>query len=234
MDSAEARIRENLQRIRTEVAEAAAARGRDAASVRLVAVTKSVGLPEMLALAALGQRDFGENRVEQLARRAAEPALRHFQPDWHMIGHVQRRKVRDLLPLVALVHGVDSVRLAEEIHHRAEAAALAPAPVLLEVNVSGEEQKFGLRPEETLEAARHVAALGHVDLRGLMTMAPLVDDPELARPVFRGLRELRDRINDARATPQPLVELSMGMSQDYRVAVEEGATLIRVGTALFA
>jgi len=234
MDSVETRIRKNLERVRTEAAEAAAARGRDPDSVRLVAVTKSVGLPEMLALAALGQRDFGENRVEQLARRAAEPALADVRPAWHMIGHLQRRKVRDLLPLVTLVHGVDSVRLAEEIDGRAAAAGLPPVPVLLEVNISGEEQKFGVRPDEALEAARQVAALGHVALRGLMTMAPLVDDAELARPVFRGLRELRDRLNDAHATPQPLVELSMGMSQDYRVAVEEGATLIRVGTALFA
>ena len=233
MNVPESRIRDNLSRLRSEVAEAAAVSRRSADAVRIVAVTKTVGLPEIAALAALGLRDLGENRAEQLLERAAAEATRGLHLAWHMIGHLQRRKVRDLLPLVSLVHSVDSLRLAQEIHHRAEAAALPPLPVLLEINVSGEERKFGLRPDEAPDVARQVAALGRIDLRGLMTMAPLVDDAELARPVFRGLRELRDRINDDAVLPRPLADLSMGMSQDYRVAVQEGATLVRIGTALF-
>jgi len=227
-------IERNLGRIRTEMADAAAAGGRPADAVRLVAVTKAVGLDAITALAALGKRDLGESRAEQLVARAAETADRGLDVAWHMIGHLQRRKVRDLLPRAAMIHSVDSLRLAEEIEKRAAAAGLGAVPVLLEVNVSGEEQKHGLRPDEAEEVARSVARLDRLDLRGLMTMAPLADDPETVRPVFRGLRELRDRLNDAACTPRALTELSMGMSQDYRVAVEEGATVVRIGTALFA
>lgn len=233
MSTPESRIRDNLDRLRSDIAEAAVAAGRSAGEVRIVAVTKSVGLPEIATLAALGHRDFGENRCEQLQQRAADEGLRGLGLAWHMIGHLQRRKVRDLLPFVTMVHSVDSLRLAEEIHRRAEAAALPAVPVLLEINVSGEEQKHGLRPDEAAHVARQVAALGHIELCGLMTMAPLADDAEVVRPVFRGLRELRDRINDTAGLPQPLADLSMGMSQDYRVAVEEGSTLVRIGTALF-
>jgi len=225
-------IQRNLNRIRAEMADAAAAGRRPAEAVRLVAVTKAVAMDAIAALVALGQRDLGESRAEQLVPRAAEVTARGLDVAWHMIGHLQRRKVRDLLPHVAMVHSVDSLRLAEEIQKRA-AADLAPVPVLLEVNVAGEEQKYGLRPQEVEQVARNVARLDRLDLRGLMTMAPLADDAEGVRPVFRGLRELRDRLNDSGCTPRPLVELSMGMSQDYRVAVEEGATLVRIGTALF-
>ena len=228
------RIERNLGRIRGDLAEAAARGGRPAEGVRLVAVTKAVGMDDVAALVALGQRDLGESRADHLAVRAAEAAGARLDVAWHMIGHLQRRKVRDLLPHVAMIHSVDSVRLAEEIQKRAAAAGLPPVPVLLEVNVSGEEQKHGVRPEEADQVAGSLARLDRLDLRGLMTMAPLADDAERVRPVFRALRELRDRLNDAACTPRPLVELSMGMSQDYRVAVEEGATMVRIGTALFA
>ena len=240
------RLARNLARIRAEVSEASAARGRAAEGVRLVAVTKGVGLPEISALVALGQRDLGENRAEQLIPRADEAQARGLAVNWHMVGHLQRRKVRDLLPRATMIHSLDSLRLAEEIQKRAEQAAAChppvregasgtiPVPVLLEVNVSGEEQKYGVRPEGVGQLVRDVARLPRLDLRGLMTMAPLVDDPEKVRPVFRALRELRERLNDAAAYSRPLVELSMGMSQDYRVAVQEGATMVRIGTALFA
>ncbi|MBN1506837.1 MAG: YggS family pyridoxal phosphate-dependent enzyme [Sedimentisphaerales bacterium] len=233
MDNLRQRIKTNLNRIRGAIADAAARSGRSEGDVRLVAVTKAVAEEEIAALAALGQRDLGENRVEQLLPRTARARAAGLDVRWHMIGHLQRRKVRDLLPEVALIHGVDSLRLAEEIDKRAAAAALPAAAVLLEVNVSGEEQKYGLRPDELPEVLRQAAALRHVEVRGLMTMAPLSDDAELSRPVFRALRELCDRLNEAGVYPRPLAELSMGMSQDYAVAVEEGATLVRVGTALF-
>jgi PLP dependent protein len=141
--------------------------------------------------------------------------------------------VRDLLPVGALIHGLDSLRLAEEIEKRAAEAGLSPVGVLLEVNISGEEQKYGLWPDEIEEVVGQLAELTHVDVRGLMTMAPQGAETEEARAVFRGLRELRDRINAAGVYPRRLEELSMGMSQDYAVAVEEGATLVRVGTAIF-
>lgn len=216
------------------IASAAERGGRSGEDVRLIAVTKAVGPAEIAALAALGQRDLGESRPEQLIPRAGEAREAGLEVRWHMIGHLQRRKVRDLLPHVAMIHSVDSPRLAAEIDKRAAAAGLGPVAVLMEVNVSGEAQKYGIVPEAALEAARQMARLERIDLRGLMTMAPLVEDAEQVRPVFRVLRELRDRLNDAGCTERPLAELSMGMSQDYAVAVEEGATMVRVGTALFA
>ncbi len=227
-------IAANLQRVRSEIADAAARSGGSGDRVRLVAVTKAVGLDEIAALVALGQTDLGESRVEQLMPRAREVAEVGLGVTWHMIGHLQRRKVRDLLPVVGMIHGVDSLRLAAEIDKRAAAADLPPVPALLEVNVSGEGQKYGFRPDEVEEALRNAAAMEHLDLRGLMTMAPFVDDAELTRPVFRGLRDLRDRLNETGLYPEPLTELSMGMSQDYVVAVEEGATIVRIGTAIFA
>jgi hypothetical protein len=250
-----ARIQANLQRILAEIRETLISAGRAAEAARLVAVTKSAGLDEIAALARLGQTILGENRGEQLQERADWARTQGLQVQWHMIGHLQRRKVRDLLPQAAMIHSVDSLRLAEEIESRA-AAAVNPSPfqgevpasgggegavvvarlvipILLETNVSGEVQKYGVRPEEAPELLRRLADLPHLDLRGLMTMAPLADDAELSRPVFRALRELRDRLNDAGCYPRPLTELSMGMSQDYRVALQEGATLVRIGTALF-
>jgi PLP dependent protein len=232
--TAHERIAGNLNRVRNEIAEAALAGRRSPEEVRLVAVTKAVGPDEIDALVALGQRDLGENRAEQLLSRAARAGAEGAGVRWHMIGHLQRRKVRDLLPEVTLIHGVDSLRLAAEIDKRARAADVPPVAVLLEVNVSGEQEKYGLPPEALEQVARDVAAMSHVDLRGLMTMAPLAGDAEATRPVFRRLREQRDRLNDAGVTATPLAELSMGMSQDYRVAVEEGATMVRIGTALFA
>jgi pyridoxal phosphate enzyme (YggS family) len=227
------RIEANLARIRGDLARAAERSGRREGDVRLVAVTKTVGMDEIVALVALGVTDLGENRVEQLVPRAAEAARAGLDVRWHMIGHLQRRKVRDLLPLGATVHGVDSLRLLEEIDQRAAAAAIGPVAVLLEVNVSGEAQKYGLAPDEVSEVLGRAADLPGVDVRGLMTMAPLSDDAEAARPVFRTLRQLRDRLNAETPCRRPLAELSMGMSQDYAVAVEEGATLVRIGTALF-
>jgi len=227
------RLKENLERVRQRIAAAAARSGRLAEAVRLVAVTKSVGPEEIAALAALGQKDFGESRTEQLVARAAEAEAAGLGARWHMIGHLQRRKVRDLLSSGALIHGVDSVRLAEEIEKRAAEAGRPAVGVLLEVNISGEEQKFGLWPDEIIEEVEELSGLEHLDIRGLMTMAPLAAEAEAARPVFRGLRELLERINAAGVYPRPLAELSMGMSQDFAVAVEEGATLVRVGTALF-
>lgn len=211
-------IEENLRRIRERIAAAARRAGRNPESVRLVAVTKSVGLEEVRSLAELGVRDLGESRVEQ-----ARPKIEGLKAPahWHMIGSVQRRKARDVAVLFDCVHSVDRLELAEALDRHAG----KPLDVLVEVNVSGEASKHGLVPDEVLAALAAFAKLPNLRVLGLMTMAPLVDDPEEVRPVFVGLRRLAERFG--------LPELSMGMSNDFEVAVEEGATMVRIGTALF-
>ncbi len=233
-------IARNLNRVREQIASAALSGNRDPQQVRLVAVTKSVEMDEIEALVQCGQHDLGENRLQQLAARQQEAAERQLEVCWHMIGHLQRRKVRDILPLVQMIHSIDSLRLAEEIQKRAGEQSHSAAngrdrrvQVLLEVNVSGEVQKQGLEPEEVAEVVGQISGMSHLRLCGLMTMAPLAAEAEEVRPVFRRLRELRDRLNDNAVYHEPLPELSMGMSQDYQVAVEEGATIVRVGSALF-
>ncbi len=147
-----------------------------------------------------------------------------------MIGHLQTNKAKDAAVVFDCIHSLDSLRIADEVERRC-AAVGKTMDVLLEVNVSGEEAKFGLKPEEVGGLVRHVANLPHLRLKGLMTMAPFADDAETVRPVFRGLRELRDRLNEAGLCH--LTELSMGMTQDYQVAIQEGATMVRIGSAIF-
>jgi len=215
-------IERNLERVRARMAEAAVRSGRSSDSVRLVAVTKAVGIEEARALLELGVSDLGENRVED-ARTKVE-AL-GSQAQWHMIGTVQRRKAGEVVELFAYVDSVDRVELAEALERKcAEHAKMMP--VLLEVNVSGEASKHGFVPADLPSALERIGRLAHLRAEGLMTMAPLADDPEEVRPVFAGLRKL--------AEPLGLRELSMGMSNDFEVAIEEGATQVRIGTALFA
>jgi len=202
--------------------EAACARSRRAPDeVRLVAVTKGHDAAEIeRRVLAHGHRILGENRVQEwLAKRAALPA----DVEWHLVGHLQRNKVKYLAG-VRLIHSLDSARLADALEAEAETRD-ARWRVLLEVNVAGEAAKFGIAPAEAADLVAHVRSLPHVELEGLMTMAPYSDDPEASRPVFRELRRLGDRLG--------VPGLSMGMSADFEVAVEEGATWVRVGTALF-
>jgi pyridoxal phosphate enzyme (YggS family) len=236
------RILANLRDVRGRIAAAAARSGRPAAAVRLVAVTKTVGEDAIRTLAGAGQKDLGENRAQQLRDRAA--ALADLRADWHMIGRLQRKNAKYVVPAAAMIHSVDSAELAAEIGRRALAVAwqiqnrpvrtapAAPMPCLLEVN-SGEAQKAGVLPAEAPAAARAIAATLGVSLVGLMTLAPLAENPETVRPIFAALRQLLENINREAALPRPLSELSMGMTQDYEVAIEEGATIVRVGTALF-
>ena len=224
------RILANLGEVRDRIADAARRSGRTPDAVRLVAVTKTVPAETIRILLAAGQEDIGENRAQQLRDRAAE--LSGAPVRWHMIGRLQRNKVKYVVPACAMIHSVDSVRLAEEISKRAQAAGMR-ATCLVEVNASGEEAKGGVAPAEAPNLAREIAALPGVDLVGLMTMAPLVDDPETVRPVFAALRECIERVNRTADLPAALTELSMGMTQDYETAIEEGATIVRVGTALF-
>jgi len=230
MEPTAERVRENLREVRDRMAAAAARSGRAADAVRLVAVTKTVGVDTIRTLLATGERDLGENRPQQLRDRAA--ALAGEPIAWHFVGRLQRNKVKYVVPTAALIHSVDSAALAEALSQRA-AREGCRARCLLEVNTSGEASKGGVRPEEVAALAAAAAALPGIDLAGLMTMAPIVEDAEAARPVFAALREALERVNREAVLARPLAELSMGMTQDYEVAIEEGATLVRVGTALF-
>lgn len=223
-------IADNLRRVRERIAAAAERVGRDPSEVTLVVVTKTRGLDEVRSAVDAGATDLGENYVQELEAKAE--ALADMDVRWHAIGHLQTNKVRKLAGFVHLVHSVDSLRLAEEIDRRA-AAAGRQVPVLVQVNVSGEESKFGLAPAQVLPLAREVGGLSAARLAGLMTMPPYSDDPEASRPHFVRLRELRDRLVEAGIPAERLRELSMGMTGDFEVAVEEGATLVRVGTAIF-
>lgn len=220
-------IQQNLERIHERIARACERADRAPESVRLVAVTKYAELPWVRELVALGQLELGESRPQQLAARAAElPA----DVRWHLIGHLQRNKAALVLPHVALIHSVDSERLLNQLETDAERLGLT-REVLLEVNVSGEAAKDGFSPETVLAAAARLAALRSVRPVGLMTMAPLSDDPEAARPHFQRLSRLRDDLQQRTGLSLPV--LSMGMSGDFEVAIAEGATLVRIGTSLF-
>jgi len=238
MPASDNRLLANLTSVRRRIAEAALAAGRRPEDVRLVAVTKYVDVPTTARLAALGQLDLGESRPQQLWEKAA--ALADSAVRWHLIGHLQRNKVRRTLPFVHLLHSGDSRRLLEEVERETGAAGRPMLDVLLEVNVSGEEAKhgfaaddFGRTEDELQRTAEHLAALGHLNIRGLMCMAGLDNDPAAARRDFARLRELRERLQREWAGRFTPAELSMGMSGDFEAAIAEGATIVRVGSALF-
>jgi len=234
------KLGDNLQRVRDRIAAAAEKVGRDPANVALVAVTKAAEPDDIKALIDLGVSDLGENRVQQLVARseavAAWLARRRKEvpapPRWHMIGHLQRNKVRPALAAAGVIHSVDSLRLAEEIDRRAEQAGMV-ADVLLQVNCSEESQKFGVAVGASTHLGEQMCTLGHVRLLGLMTMAPFCRDGEKVRPVFVRLREIFEEMRGEKIGGKDFRHLSMGMTQDYSVAVEEGATIVRIGTALF-
>lgn len=228
MTSTESQIAENYERVRQQVTAACRRAGRAESEVTLVAVTKYAEMEWVQALLQLGAKDFGESRPQQLAERV--PLLPNGIR-WHLIGPLQRNKVRATLPLVSLIHSVESVRLLDRIDRIAAELERRPR-VLLEVNVSGEETKHGFSPRALEDAWERMLAFEYVRIEGLMTMAPFSDDPEEARPVFAELRELRDRLT-SRSSGTALRELSMGMSNDFTVAIEEGATLVRIGSSLF-
>jgi PLP dependent protein len=216
----------NVAQVRARIAAAADRGGRRTEEVTLVAVSKTVDAARIREAVALGLRVFGENRVQEA--RDKIPAVPGAS--WHLIGSLQRNKARDAVRLFHVIESVDSEGLAEEISRRAVQHERV-LDILIQVNVARESQKHGAAPDATAELARRAADLPGLRLRGLMTIAPLVPNPEEARPVFRALRELRDRIQ--RETRIALAELSMGMSDDFEVAIEEGATMVRVGRAIF-
>ncbi len=220
------RLSVNLRRILERLEAASARAHRPAGSVRLLAVTKSADAGMVEALARLGVADVGENRVKDAIEKAA--AVRE-RVRWHLIGHLQTNKVRKALGLFEVIHSIDSVHLARAVDVEALARGVEPS-VMLEVNMSGEASKGGFSPDALRERLPSLlSSLRAIRPIGLMTMAKVSEDPEASRPVFRALRELRDSL----AGIAPLPELSMGMTQDYGVAVEEGATWVRIGSALY-
>ena len=212
-------IAERVAHVRQRVERAAERAGRSPADVAIVAVSKSFPRQAIEEAVAAGIAHLGESRVQEAAAKI--PGLRRLPVTWHLVGHLQANKAKTAVELFDIIHSVDSLHLAEVLSHRAQ----RPLPVLLEVNAAGETSKFGFPPSEVAAAAQAVARLPHLDLRGLMTVAPWASDPEAVRPIFRHLRRLRDALG--------LPELSMGMTDDFEVAIEEGATLVRIGRAIF-
>ncbi len=217
-------LQQRLNGVRDRIRRACERAGRDPSSVTLVGVTKGIPSSRIAEAIAAGVTDLGENRVQEARQKQAELASAGIR--WHLIGHLQRNKAQEAVELFQLIHSVDAQPLAESLERHA-ASRSRRLDVLVQVNVSGEASKSGCRAEDAAQLAAAIARCPHLTVKGLMTIAPLAADPQAARPVFRALRELRERIG------QPGWLLSMGMSQDFEVAVEEGANLVRVGTALF-
>lgn len=223
-------ITEHVGIVLGNIREAALRAGRDPGEVTLIGVSKTRTLPEIAEALSAGVVNLGENRVQELTAKA--PALQDRHPTWHLIGTLQTNKVKHALEWASLIHSLDRVSLLNELAKQAERRGKA-CDVLVQVNVSGEESKQGIAPGELEPFLRRISQQPWVRVHGLMTMAPLSDDPESARPHFRRLRELRDQMRELGLEGIGLEHLSMGMSGDYVVGVEEGATLVRVGTAIF-
>jgi len=243
------KLSSNLSRVQEEIASACSRSGREPSEVTLVAVTKSVGLEVIRALIELGQVELGENRAQELVKRAAmleelsqrakqatlggQDRLEALPPvRWHMVGHLQRNKVAMVLNCSRIIHSVDSLRLAEDINSKASKQNKS-VDVLMEVNCSGESSKYGIIPAAVNHLAEQFATLEHLRLVGLMTMGPLAEDAEDSRLAFVSLRELLEDMHRERYVDKNCRHLSMGTTQDYTVAIEEGATMVRVGRALF-
>jgi len=235
-------IRRNIEEVRERIAKAAIKSGRKPEDITLVAVSKMAPTEDIIAAMEAGQYKFGENRVQELMKKYNEineilagkkaGAQDLPEPEWHLIGHLQRNKVKYVLGKVKLIHSVDSLELAQEIDQRAGKLNLV-VPILLQVNVSGEKSKFGVAPEEVFDFVTKMSRFSNIRLEGLMTMAPYVTDPEETRPVFKRLRELYLDIYEKEFHNVSMKYLSMGMSNDFEVAVEEGANIVRIGSSIF-
>jgi pyridoxal phosphate enzyme (YggS family) len=219
-------VAKNLEEVRSRIAAAAIRAGRNPAMVKLVAVSKTVAAGRIKEAWDAGQQIFGENYLQEAKAKIAALGP---GPAWHFIGHLQSNKAKAAVELFGLIHGVDSLKLARAVE-KAAAQMDKVQEILIQVNQAGEASKSGVNPEAAADLLREIAALPRLKVKGLMTMPPFLD-PEAVRPYFRALREFRDRLEQLGLGPLP--ELSMGMSGDYEVAVEEGATLVRVGTAIF-
>jgi pyridoxal phosphate enzyme (YggS family) len=237
------KISERIQLIKDTISSACVRVGRDPTEVKLVIVTKSATIEAVKKVIRLGYTDLGENRVQQLKKVSAQveeflscngdTAALPKQVNWHMIGHLQRNKVRQVLPIASLIHSVDTLRLAEEINTAAEKLDLYPR-VLLQVNTSNEPQKYGCPVGAVTHLAEQMETLSNLKLVGLMTMAPLTHNRDIIRACFVRARELFIELRGERVVGPQFTELSIGMSSDYEIAVEEGATILRIGSAIFA
>ena len=222
-------IKNNIDEVNNKISEAVKASGRDEKEVTLIAVSKTKPVEMIQEAYNTGIRDFGENKVQEIVEKFP---LLPSDIRWHLIGHLQTNKVKYIIDKVCMIHSVDSVKLAQEISRQAVKHNVT-VDILIEVNVAGEDSKFGVRPDDTLKICEEISALAGVRIRGLMTVAPIASDPEENRPVFCTLRQLAVDI-DAKNIDNVCMDcLSMGMSGDYTVAIEEGATFVRVGTSIF-
>ncbi len=229
MENLENRIAENIKKVRERIAGAAGRAGRDASEITLVAVSKTKPVSVIEAAYRAGERVFGENRVQELSEKF--PVLPN-DIAWHMIGHLQTNKVKHVLGKAVLIHSLDNIRLAQTIQEEAQKRDLL-CQVLLEVNVAGEDSKFGLPPQGVEEFVRQIAKFDRIRVKGLMTVAPFTEKPEENRKYFRQMKRLAVDISGKNIDNVSMEVLSMGMTGDFEVAVEEGATMVRVGTGIF-
>ncbi len=222
-------IRDNIEAVEKNIEEACRRAGRDRKDVTLIAVSKTKPVSDIRQAMDCGMRVFGENKVQEIRDKTQEITE---DVDFHMIGHLQANKVKYLPGKVVMIHSVDNIKLAQEIEKQFAKNDMT-IDVLIEVNMAGEDSKFGLAPSEAPAFTKEISALPHLNIRGLMTIAPYTDDPESNRVYFKGLRELKDEINAMDIPGVKMDTLSMGMTGDYQVAIEEGATFVRVGTGIF-
>ena len=222
-------IAENLASVRQRVARSCEKSGRSPDSVRLVCVVKEASPEDAQAVLGLGVKDLGENRVQELVSKYG---VIGDKAAWHLVGHLQTNKAKEAVRISSLIHSVDSVKLAKEIDKEAKKIGKTQ-DILIQVNVSGEATKFGVTPDEAVSLIKEISLYPNISIKGLMTIAPEAEDQETVRSYFRALRELRDRLNESRITNHESRELSMGMTNDFEVAIEEGATMVRIGRAIF-
>jgi len=222
-------LAERLQLTRARIERAAAKCGKSGREITLVGVTKTIPLEAIAEARALGLVDFGENKVQEARQKVLQAA---FQANWHLIGHLQTNKVKQALSAFSLIHSLDRADLALEIQKQCDRAGIT-CHTLLQVNIAGEETKFGVGPDDTLPLLLSLKACDRIYVDGLMTIAPYSSDPETVRPVFRKLREMAARLAGEGQDRVRMQHLSMGMSGDFEVAIEEGATMVRIGTAVF-
>lgn len=221
-------IRENLNSVTESIRKAEKKSGRPAGSVKLIAVTKTYGADAINEAIDCGVTDIGENRVQEIIEK-----YDRIKPvRWHLIGHLQKNKVKYIIDKVCLIHSVDSIELAREINRQAEKIGKVQ-DILVQVNVSGEESKFGIKPEECSALCRDISGMNNVRVKGLMTIAPFTEDESVLRNVFCGLQQLSAKISEEKNDNISMDELSMGMTHDFPLAIEAGATMVRVGTGIF-
>ena len=228
-------VKENVSGIRQRILEVCSKIKQDPEKITVIAVSKGRTTQQIKEAIESGITDIGENRVQEAITKYNELSSIRYPLSaikWHMVGHLQTNKVKDAVKIFDLIQSVDSLRLAEEINGQADKTNKIQ-DILIEVKTSAEEAKFGLKADEAIEVIKDIAKLKNINIKGLMTVVPIVDNPQKARPYFRILRELRDKINGLRITGYSLEVLSMGMTDDFKIAIEEGANMVRLGRAIF-